>query len=221
MVRILKFLLWSFTIHHQQDLKEAVDAEVDRAETLREKIKDINTEEQELLEELSGLEQQLTTMTETDSKEYRKLESCIRRCKSNRIVLVKKRDGYERDIRKSCWTHRCERLGMDRFHRQYWWLDGWRAVGATTHSCGKLYIEGVDGQEWTCINSEDQLTLLYESLNERGVREGHLKQSLTEIREHMAACFTGPEEDGESGNMRKRGGVRTREPAFLRYKNKL
>lgn len=225
---LVNFLMTSFVIEHQSDLKAAVDAEVDRADSLRDKIKDIVVEESQLSQEITVMEQQLidTTALPEDSKERRKVESNLRKARQNQQLLEKKRDTWERDIRKAGWAHRCERLGLDRHHRQYWWLDGWRAVGATHQSCGKLLIEvAIDDTKstWRFIDAPDDLEKLLLSLNEKGIREGRLKRSLLELRDHMSACFTPrrPDDDATEHEEKRRGGVRKSEPSFLRYKNKL
>lgn len=215
---LCRFLLTSLAVTHQADLKAVVDAEVDRMDTLRDKLKDLQVEQTAVQEEIAAFEKDLSSSDiPEDSKERRKLESNLRKARQNLQLLDKKRENWERDIRKAGWLHRCERLGLDRDHRQYWWLDGWRAVGANHNSCGRLFIESDNG--WFLIDTADQLALLIASLNHLGIRESRLKQSLVDLHDHMISCFTPstvPDEDEK-----KRGGIRKTEPSFLRYRNKL
>ena len=60
-------------------------------------------------------------------------------------------------------------LGLDRYYRRYWWgLGGVRGV---------VYVEAEDGC-WARLSSLEELGGLVESLDERGVREAELLDSI-------------------------------------------
>lgn len=108
-------------------------------------------EEEALRLESLKAERELSKAKKSESKalslEKRRLED-----EQDRLTLRLRELEYE--FRSHIYTLRARPLGVDRFGNKVWWMDGLgssaplRVDGKYTYGTGRVYIQGVDEEEW-------------------------------------------------------------------------
>lgn len=165
-----------------------------RQEALREKAMQREAEEaQRAADRLRAKEEQRVRMAEN-----KQIATERRRLDEEEIRILRREEAIDREFRKYSQAPRLLPLGKDRFHDRYWWFDGVGAAsllgpgGAVTYSTGRLYVQGVNAEEWAVVCASHERGTRH--LNDRRKKE-HQEEGM--LKSDEWAVFTEPEQIDE------------------------
>lgn len=165
-----------------------------RQEALREKAMQREAEEaQRAADRIKAKEEQRLRLAEN-----RQIAQERRRFDEEEMRIQRREEAIDREFRKYSQAPRLLPLGRDRFFDRYWWFDGVGAAsllgpgGAVTYSTGRLYVQGVNAEEWTAICASNEQGAL--QLDERRKNE-HQEEGLLQSDEW--AVYSEPEQIDE------------------------
>lgn len=195
---ILHFLLRF--VEALPSIRQATDGSLEKAIEAKKNRRQLEADKNKLTREIFDLERELTTMSNTegaDIKEIKKMETRIRKMKSDEAGMEKKAESLLKEEFK-CSVIRVSSLGMDRDFLRYWWLDGHLVQANVDTGTHMILVEDPKAMKWSYYDDMRDIRRLVECLNPKGIRELRLSHAISSRLERMSAHIKESEAPAEA-----------------------
>jgi hypothetical protein len=170
-------------------IRQATDGLLEKAIEAKKNRRQLEADKNKLSREIFDLERELTTISNTegvDIKEIKKMETRIRKMKSDEATMEKKAESLLKEEFKSS-VIRISSLGMDRDFLRYWWLDGHLVHTSVDTGTQMILIEDPKTMKWSYYDDMREIRRLVECLNPKGIRELRLSHAISSRLARMSA----------------------------------